>query len=224
MPAERELLVSELFFSIQGESSFAGLPCVFIRLAGCNLRCRYCDAGYTYEEEGERRTITELLDFAAAYHGAIVEITGGEPLLHKYVIDLMAALLEKGRQVLLETNGSQDISKVPEGVVRIVDLKCPGSGMAQKMRYENLELLTPGDEVKFVLSSREDYEWARQTLAENRTLQQSGDREGPTILFSPVPGKLTPAELSSWILADRLPVRLQLQLHKIIWPEIERGV
>ena len=210
--------IAELFYSIQGESTFAGLPCVFVRLAGCNLRCRYCDAQYTYEEPGTEKTIAELLEFADSYPGALVEITGGEPLLQESVNELMQQLLAKNRTVLLETNGSISVEKVPQGVIKIMDIKCPDSGMHDKMHLENLDLLGPQDEIKFVLSSRNDYDWAIDFIGNNH-LGQKG-----AILFSPVNGLLDAAILAEWILADSLTVRLQLQLHKIIWPDKNRGV
>lgn len=210
--------ISELFYSIQGESTFAGLPCVFIRLAGCNLRCRYCDAKYTYEEPGAEKTMAELLDFVDSYPPAIVEITGGEPLLQDSVYDLMQQLLAKNRTVLLETNGSINVEKVPQDVIKIMDIKCPDSGMHDKVYLKNLELLGPQDEIKFVLSSRNDYDWAVDFMRK-RQLEQKG-----AILFSPVDGLLDAAKLADWILADSLPVRLQLQLHKILWPDQTRGV
>ncbi|MDT8335180.1 MAG: radical SAM protein [Desulfurivibrionaceae bacterium] len=217
MKTPPRLEVSELFFSIQGESSYAGQPCVFIRLSGCNLRCRYCDAGYTYEEPGTLRDIGEILSFAGQYPGFPVEITGGEPLLQDNVYPLMDELLKAGREVLLETNGSINLARVPAGVVKIMDAKCPGSNMHEHLKKENLGLLGPGDELKFVLCSRADYDWAA-ALIRKTPLNKS-----VIIHFSPVPGELDPARLAEWLLEDRLPVRLQLQLHKIIWPGIDRG-
>ena len=206
-----------MFFSIQGESSYSGQPCVFIRLSGCNLRCSYCDAKYTYEEEGSLKSIPEILAFAEEYPDYPVEVTGGEPLIQQGVIPLMEELLAAGRQVLLETNGSISLAKVPAGVIRIMDIKCPDSGMSAHLLPENLALLKPEDELKFVLSSRSDYEWAAGMVKE---LPRGS---AGTIHFSPIPDRLEPAQLAEWLLADRLPVRLQLQLHKIIWPDVERG-
>ncbi len=217
MKTPPRLEVSELFFSIQGESSYAGQPCVFIRLSGCNLRCRYCDAGYTYEEPGTPRDIGEILSFAGQYPGFPVEITGGEPLLQKNVYPLMEELLKAGRKVLLETNGSINLARVPAGVARIMDVKCPGSNMHEHLKKENLGLLGPGDELKFVLCSRTDYDWAAALI------RKTALNKSVTIHFSPVQGELDPARLAEWLLEDRLPVRLQLQLHKIIWPGIDRG-
>lgn len=211
------LEVSELFFSIQGESSFAGLPCVFIRLAGCNLRCTYCDARYTHEEGGARKTVAELLDFTARFPCTIVEVTGGEPLVQDDTVVLLEALLAEDRTVLLETNGSLSLAGVPAAVVKIVDVKCPDSGMSGHFLTENLTFLQDHDELKFVLCSKKDYQWALSFIDRNRLM-------GRKLLFSPVPGALPPTILADWLLADRLPIRLQLQLHKILWPDIARGV
>ncbi|MCX7804565.1 MAG: radical SAM protein [Planctomycetota bacterium] len=211
------LKVNEIFGSIQGESSFAGLPCVFVRLTGCNLRCRYCDTKYAYDE-GRDMEIGEILRAVGKMGGRLVEITGGEPLLQPATPDLAACLLEAGYKVLAETNGSLPIEALPKGVVRIVDVKCPGSGESRKVRWKNLKLLGPEDEVKFVIGSREDYEWARGVVRQFRL----EDRSWP--LFSPVHGKLPPSNLAEWILADGLRVRLQLQLHKYIWGADRQGV
>ncbi len=224
MPAEPGLTVSELFFSLQGESTYAGLPCVFIRLAGCNLRCCYCDARYTYEEAGHRESLAGILAFVERYPGALVEITGGEPLLQADAIPLMELLLAQGRTVLLETNGSLDLSSVPAGVITIMDVKCPGSGLQNATRLTNFALLKPQDEIKFVLCSRTDYEWAVSALRRHHLLDPLNGLAKHPLLFSPVPGRLPPAELAAWILEDNLPVRLQLQLHKILWPGTDRGV
>lgn len=223
MPTESLLTVSELFYSIQGESSYAGLPCVFIRLAGCNLRCTYCDARYTYEEAGQDYSLNEIMEFVDQYPGMMVEITGGEPLLQDNVIPLMKALLAGQRQVLLETNGSFDISRVPSGVTIIIDIKCPGSGMPDSLRISNLTSLREGDEIKFVLSSRSDYDWAIAFIHRHSLATPNNGKTPQPLLFSPVPGRLSPHDLADWILHDRLPVRLQIQLHKILWPETDRG-
>ncbi|MBU0480261.1 MAG: radical SAM protein [Proteobacteria bacterium] len=217
LSSDQNLKVSELFFSIQGESSFAGQPCVFIRLSGCNLRCSYCDSSYTYEEEGETTPLTEIIDYAEKYPGFPIEITGGEPLIQENVYPLMHALLAKKRLVLLETNGSIKLDRVPESVVRIMDIKCPDSGMAEQLDLTNLALLDIKDEVKFVISSRTDYEWAIDLIR-----QHALDRL-PIIHFSPAASRLSPATLADWILTDRPPVRMQLQLHKILWPTVNRG-
>lgn len=224
VPTEQSLVLSELFFSIQGESTFAGLPCVFIRLAGCNLRCRYCDARYTYEETGDNKPLSEIIAFVDRYPQAIVEITGGEPMLQKNVIPLMQRLVDQKRAVLLETNGSIDLSSVPDGVISIIDVKCPGSGMAQANRYENLVSLAKNAEIKFVLCSREDYDWAVSCIRTHNLIDNATGYALHPVLFSPASEDLPPAELAAWILRDNLPVRLQLQLHKILWPDSDRGV
>jgi 7-carboxy-7-deazaguanine synthase len=219
------LAVSELFYSIQGESSHAGYPCLFIRLAGCNLRCAYCDARYTYEEAGRPMDLAEIMAFVRSSPVRLVEITGGEPLLQKDVHALMTALIADGRTVLLETNGSLDLAEVAEGVVKIVDIKCPGSGMAAMNHLANLTLLTATDELKFVLRSRLDYDWAVNFLRENQLCPpQPADRQVPKLIFSAVTRDLDPAELAAWLLADGLPIRLQLQLHTLLWPGQTRGV
>jgi 7-carboxy-7-deazaguanine synthase len=219
--------VSELFFSIQGESSFAGYPCVFIRLSGCNLRCNYCDASYTYEEPSNKTALNEIIQFVNNYPNAIVEITGGEPLLQENSLPLMQNLLDLGRTVLLETNGSLTIETIPDQVIKIMDLKCPDSGMHKEMLLDNLVKLTGRDEIKCVVSSRADYDWAVNTLRKKGLLDHPLQESSPPkakILFSPVTGKLDAPLLAEWILQDNLPVRLQLQLHKIIWPNQDRGV
>ncbi|MCK5341303.1 MAG: radical SAM protein [Desulfobulbaceae bacterium] len=214
---DRTLLVSEIFYSIQGESSFAGLPCVFIRLAGCNLRCSYCDARYTYEEDGFEKTLDELIDCTGKRPHALVEITGGEPLLQENVYPLIDLLKEEGRTVLLETNGSIPLNRVPAGVIKIMDIKCPDSGMHEKTDFTNLTYLTKQDEIKFVLSSRDDYDWAIKTI------ERYGLKE-KNLLFSPVEGRLQADRLAEWVLADTLSVRMQVQLHKVLWPDRKRGV
>ena len=218
MATETTLDIAETFYSIQGESTYAGLPCVFIRLAGCNLRCSYCDAAFTYDEPGRRMTIDQLLSYTGHYPQAIIEITGGEPLLQENVYRLMDSLVIQGRTVLLETNGSLDISRVPPVVVRIMDLKCPDSGMRDQMDMRNLDRLAPDDEVKFVISSERDYQWAKHMVTEHSLTQKTA------VLFSPVTKKIAPAELAGMIMADQLPVRLQLQLHTVLWPGQERGI
>jgi len=211
------LEIAELFFSIQGESSYAGQPCVFIRLAGCNLHCTFCDARYANEEAAQQQTLDQILAFVAAYPAFPVEITGGEPLLQEGVYPLLAELLAAGRRVLLETNGSLPVDRVPAGVVKIVDVKCPDSGAGDSFDRENLRLLSPEDELKFVISSRRDYDWAVDFL---RTNLLPGNL---IVHFSPVTTLLALGALADWILADRLKVRLQLQLHKFLWPEALRG-
>jgi len=216
--AEPTLQLSEIFYSIQGESSFAGYPCLFFRLSGCNLRCSYCDARYTYEEPATPTPLPTLLSEAARYPNALIELTGGEPLLQEEVYPLMAALLAAGRTVLLETNGSLSLARVPREVVKIIDLKCPDSGMAEKMALGNLDQLEPHDEIKFVVSSRPDYNWAKGMMAQHRLAEKA------RVILSPVIGRLAPALLAEWLLADALPARLQLQLHTLLWPGLKRGV
>lgn len=218
MRDEPFLQLSETFYSIQGESSFAGYPCLFFRLAGCNLRCSYCDAKYTYEDPATVTPLSTLLNEAARYPNALIEITGGEPLLQAEVYPLMEALLAAGRTVLLETNGSLPIARVPQAVVKIIDLKCPDSGMAEKMDLANLDLLAPHDEIKFVVSSRADYDWAKAMITEHRLVEKA------KLILSPVLDRLPPALLAEWLMADALPARLQLQLHTLLWPGLKRGV
>ncbi|MEW6220365.1 MAG: radical SAM protein [Thermodesulfobacteriota bacterium] len=218
MPTEKPLAVAETFASIQGETSFAGWPAFFIRLAGCNLRCRWCDARYTHEEPAARLTaVAQLLDEVYAQPWRLVVITGGEPLLQPAVLPLLAALGEAGCTVLLETNGSLAIAAVPAPVVRIVDVKCPGSGMAGSFLLANLRALRPQDEVKLVLADHADYQWARDFIRRHHLWTRA------TVLLSPVADTLPPGLLGDWILADGLPVRLQVQLHRLLWPERLRG-
>ena len=209
------LKINEIYASIQGESSHTGLPCVFIRLTGCNLRCSSCDTAYAFYE-GNDLTIEETLQKVETFGLGLVEITGGEPLLQEDVYPLMEALLKKGYRVMLETGGALPIDKVPEKVIKILDIKCPGSGEKKKNHLENLKLLSPHDEVKFVLLDRTDYEWSRDLLQKHDLPTQ--------VLFSPVYDKLNLKDLVQWILEDRLPVRLQTQLHKVIWSKDTIGV
>ena len=209
------LKINEIYASIQGESSHTGLPCVFIRLTGCNLRCSWCDTAYAFYE-GNDLTIEETLQKVETFGLGLVEITGGEPLLQEDVYPLMEALLKKGYRVMLETGGALPIDKVPEKVIKILDVKCPGSGEEKKNHLENLKLLSPHDEVKFVLLDRTDYEWSRDLLQKHDLPTQ--------VLFSPVYDKLNLKDLVQWILEDRRPVRLQTQLHKVIWSKDTIGV
>jgi 7-carboxy-7-deazaguanine synthase len=225
MVREETLLVSELFYSLQGESTFAGMPCVFIRLGGCNLRCSYCDAAYSYDEAGRQVSIASLLDFVDEYPDTLVELTGGEPLLQAASRQLLDRLAGRNRTVLLETNGSLPIADLPAGVRVIVDVKCPDSGMAASWLPDNLTAIRRraarrpnGTEVKFVISSLCDYRFARDFVREHDLATHA------PVLFSPVRNRISPAELAAAILEDRLPVRLQLQLHTLIWPEQTRGV
>lgn len=212
-----KLRVTEIFRSIQGESSFVGLPCAFVRLAGCNLRCRYCDTRYALEE-GEEMRFDDIFKQISSYGCNLVEITGGEPLLQSEAPALSAGFVQKGHQVLVETNGTQDISVLPEGVIRIMDIKCPSSGESQQMMWENLWRLRADDEVKFVIANRHDYEWSREIVREKF------GRPKVKILFSTVFGELPPGHLVDWILQDKLQVRFQMQIHKYIWPHDARGV
>ena len=214
---DQQIEISEIFYSIQGESAYAGYPCFFIRVAGCNLRCSYCDASYTYEEPGSAYSIEQLLAEASAYADVLVEITGGEPLLQPAVYPLIDKLLQNGRTVLVETNGSLSLEKVPKEVVKIMDVKCPGSGMHEKMDFRNFSYLSPTDEVKFVISSRQDYDFAKKTLLLHSLLGMC------KVSFSPVTDRLASYDLARWIMDDRLPVRLQLQLHTILWPDKTRA-
>jgi len=210
------LKVNEIFFSIQGESTFAGMPGTFVRLAGCNLRCTYCDTTYAFEE-GHQTSIPDILSIVRSNGRGLVTVTGGEPLLQNECADLTQRLIQDGNTVLVETNGSMDIRCLPDESVCILDIKCPGSGMSQKMDYENLQNLRPQDELKFVIQSRADYLWARELL--------EGSPRPPAgkALFSPAHDTLEPRELAEWILADRLEARLQLPLHRLLWPTLERG-
>ena len=214
--SEATLQVAEIFASIQGESTYAGLPFAFVRLAGCNLACTWCDTAYA-REGGGTMSAAEVIGRVQELQLPLVEVTGGEPLAQQATLALLQTLVTEEMMVLLETNGSLDISAVPEPVVRIIDVKCPGSGMHERMLWSNLDLLRESDELKFVLADRNDYEWARRIVQTDARLAAAG-----TLHFTPVrpaegKGGLSPAELADWILADRLPVRLSLQLHKIIW-------
>ena len=212
------LTVNEIFHSIQGESTLAGTPCVFVRLAACDLRCRWCDTPYAFHE-GRKQSVDDVIAQVAAYGCPTVEITGGEPLLQPDVIPLMSRLLERGYRVMLETGGHRSVAGVPAGVIRIIDIKCPGSGESARNDWSNLSLLTPLDQVKFVLADRADYEFAREVIAREHLADRCG-----AVLLSPVHGELALKPLAEWILADRLPVRLQVQLHKYIWDPQTRGV
>ncbi|MBU0944514.1 MAG: radical SAM protein [Proteobacteria bacterium] len=219
-----DLKISEIFYSIQGESTYAGLPCAFIRLSGCNLRCSYCDATYTWEEE-KSQGIESILSAIARFPCDLVEVTGGEPLTQEATPELLSRLLETGNTVLLESNGSIAIDPIPDGVVAILDVKCPDSGSSNSFHPDNLRLVKQrlqraagACELKFVLSSRKDYLWARDFVTEYALIGLL------PLLFSPVQKRLAPPDLAAWILEDALPVRLQLQLHAALWPNISRGV
>jgi 7-carboxy-7-deazaguanine synthase len=211
------LRINEIFFSIQGESSHAGRPCVFVRLTCCNLRCSYCDTEYAFFE-GDFRSFDQIFEEIETYDCRLVEITGGEPLVQKNVIPFMTMLCDKGYEVLIETGGHMDISLIDSRVVRIMDIKCPGSGESEKVRWENIGHLRPTDEVKFVIADRADYDWARGVIDEYQLNQKC------TVLFSPVFGRMDNVTLVEWILEDRLYVRFQLQMHKYIWHPAKRGV
>jgi 7-carboxy-7-deazaguanine synthase len=215
---EKVLTINEIFHSIQGESTHTGRPCVFVRLTACDLRCSWCDTPYAFTE-GTKLSIDDILSRVEQYGCDLVEITGGEPLLQRDVYPLMRQLLESGRTVMLETGGHISIKDVPARVIRIVDVKCPGSGESGKNHWENLELLMPHDEVKFVIRDRADYEYARDVVARCRLVGRTA-----AVLFSPVHSVLPSKDLAAWILADRLAVRLQLQAHKYIWNAGTRGV
>ena len=212
------LTINEIFYSIQGESSRVGQPCVFVRLTACDLRCSWCDTPYAFDE-GRKMSVDDVVAAVEGYDCPLVEVTGGEPLLQEDVYELMQRLRATGRTVMLETGGHRSIARVPPGVLKIVDVKCPGSGEADKNDWANLTALAPGDEVKFVIKDRTDYEFARDVIVRYAL----GDRAAAT-LMSPVHGVLEPRLLSEWMLADHLPARLQLQLHKYIWPPDTRGV
>ena len=210
------LRLTEMFYSIQGESTYAGLPCIFIRTTGCDLRCVWCDTEYAFHG-GETWRIADIVQHLRRWPCKLVEITGGEPLLQKNVPLLAKSLLVQGYTVLVETGGHRDISVLDPRVVKIMDIKCPGSGEAEKNRWQNLAHLSHSDQVKFVIRDRADYDWAVQVL------QQHDLAARVTVLFSPVFGEMPYDRLAEWILADGLPVRMQLQLHKFIWHPRARG-
>jgi 7-carboxy-7-deazaguanine synthase len=212
------LTVNEIFYSIQGESTRAGEPCVFVRLTACDLRCSWCDTAYAFHE-GQTMSVEDVLQAVDRFRCPLVEITGGEPLLQRDVYPLMDRLLAEGRTVMLETGGHRPIDRVPKAVLKIVDVKCPGSGEAEHNDWGNMARLAPHDQVKFVIKDRADYEYARDAIA-----RHSLEGRAAAILLSPVHGVLEPKTLSAWMLEDALPARLQLQLHKYIWSPDTRGV
>jgi len=212
------LTINEVFYSVQGESSYAGRPCVFVRLTACDLRCSWCDTTYAFSEGG-KQAIEQVLEQVDRIDCPLVEVTGGEPLLQEDVYALMQGLLDRGRTVLLETGGHRSTARVPGQVVTILDVKCPGSGEAEKMDWSNLHRLRPHDEVKFVIRDRADYEYARDVIARHNLAHRAA-----AIHLSPVHDVMHPRTLSEWVLADHLPVRMQLQLHKFIWDPSTRGV
>jgi 7-carboxy-7-deazaguanine synthase len=212
------LTVNEIFHSIQGESTHAGRPCVFVRLTACDLRCSWCDTTYAFHE-GHKMSVDDVLQRVDGYGCDVVEITGGEPLLQKDVYPLMRQLLERGRTVMLETGGHLSVADVPEGVIRVIDVKCPGSGESARNHWPNLDRLRANDEVKFVIRDRADYEYASEVVTKHGLAGRCA-----AVLFSPVHGVLDAKALAAWVLEDRLPVRVQLQIHKFIWDPATRGV
>jgi 7-carboxy-7-deazaguanine synthase len=215
---DKTIVVNEIYHSIQGESTWAGLPCVFVRLTFCDLRCNYCDTEYAFYE-GKKESLGHVFDAVMKFQCPLVEFTGGEPLLQKNVLPLMTMLADAGRTILLETSGAHDISSVDPRVHRIVDLKTPGSGEVERNLWSNMEHLTKLDEVKCVIGSGEDYEWSREKI------QQFGlTNRCHAVLFSPIFGRIDPRQIVEWILADNLDVRFQLQMHKFIWTPTQRGV
>ena len=210
MAPNGRIILNEIFFSLQGESSRQGLPCVLIRLTGCNLRCGYCDTTYAFTG-GQTMALQSILQKVAQHSPRFVTVTGGEPLAQKNSLLLMRELCDAGYEVSLETGGMLDVSMVDERVAKVVDLKTPASGEMAKNLLSNLEHLNPQDEIKFVLCGEADYQWARQMMHEHRLSQRCD------VLFSPAQGQLAPKDLAEWILRDHLPVRLQVQLHKILW-------
>jgi len=211
------LVVNEIFFSLQGEATHAGRPCAFVRLTGCDLRCRWCDTEYAFDE-GTSLSVREILDAVGNFGCPLVEITGGEPLLQGRTPQLVAALLDEGHEVLVETGGHRDVGVLDPRARIILDLKPPGSGEVARNRWENVERLRRGDAVKFVLADKSDYEWSRETIRAHRM------NERCPVFLSPVHGELNPETLASWMLEDRLPAHLQIQLHKLLWGPEARGV
>ena len=218
MAKEDSLIIHEIYASIQGESTFAGLACTFVRTTGCNLRCAWCDTPQAFYG-GTRMRRAEVLDKALALGTPLVELTGGEPLLQPGVFPLMGELCDAGKTVLVETSGEADVSRVDPRVHKIMDLKAPGSGESSRNRWSNLDHIGGGDEIKFVLSDRADYEWMRAVVREREL-----SRRTPNLLASTVFGKLSARELVGWVLQDALPVRVQLQMHKYIWSPDATGV
>lgn len=218
MSKEDSLVIHEIYASIQGESTFAGLPCTFVRTTGCNLRCSWCDTTQAFYG-GTRMTRADVLARALATGTELVELTGGEPLLQPGVIQLMTELCDAGRTVLVETSGEADVSKVDPRVHKIMDLKAPGSGESARNRWSNLEHITSRDEIKLVLADRADYEWMRDTIRARELARRT-----PNLLASTVFGKLATKQLVTWVLEDKLPVRVQLQMHKYVWAPETQGV
>jgi 7-carboxy-7-deazaguanine synthase len=215
---EDTLVIHEIYASIQGESTFAGLRCGFVRTTGCNLRCSWCDTPQAFHG-GTRMRRSDVLARALALDTPLVELTGGEPLLQPGTLPLMTELCDAGRTVLVETSGEADVSRVDPRVHKIMDLKCPGSGEAARNRWANLDHIGPADEIKFVLAGREDYEWMREAIRERRLPERT-----PNLLASTVFGRLASKDLVAWVVEDRLPVRVQLQMHKYVWAPDATGV
>jgi len=211
------MFITEIFPSIQGETTFSGMPCLFIRTAGCNLRCRYCDTSYAYSG-GQRMSVSSIETLVNQNHLPLVSVTGGEPLLQEECIELLKRISRCGKPVLLETNGSISLKDVDKKIIKIVDVKCPSSGEGKSFLEENIQYISNRDELKFVLCNRKDYEWARKFISKNNLLQ------GHKVLLSPVSGELKPSLLAGWMLKDSMDARLQLQLHRIIWPSRKRKV
>lgn len=213
--------VNEIFYSIQGEGSRSGKPCVFVRMQGCLLRCSWCDTPYALERKQTERLmdIDEIMSEVAQYDCKFLMLTGGEPLEQKEIGELVKVALSLGYEVVIETNGQQDIGKVPKEAVKILDIKCPGSAMHKKNNYDNIKLLDAKDEVKFVIKDRADYEWALERCSEFYLFNRVKE-----VLFSPVFGAIEPIDLANWILNDKLDARMQLQMHKFIWEPNKRGV
>ena len=212
-----KLKVNEIYYSIQGESSYTGKPCIFIRLTYCNLRCSYCDSEYTFYE-GFDMSINEILKDIKKYSCKLVEVTGGEPLFQKECISLLNELIKSGYKVLLETSGSLSIKNVPKKVINIIDFKCPSSKMMKKNLWENINYLKKKDEVKFVIEDANDYKWAKEKITQYKLLEKCN------ILMSPSYNQIKPEQITKWILNDNLDIRFQIQLHKEIWGNVERGV
>ena len=204
------LKINEIYFSIQGESTHAGRPCIFIRLTYCNIRCSYCDTEYAFQD-GNDMEISDILDKIKQWDCNLIEVTGGEPLFQDECIDLLKELIQHGYEVLLETGGSLSVKDVPEKVIKIVDFKCPSSGMVEKNLWSIIDDLMPFDEVKFVIGDRQDFEWASKMLNKYSLSKKC------TVLFSPIFNGIDPSLIADWILEEYLPVRLQIQLHKHIW-------
>lgn len=215
--SKKAMRITEIFYSIQGESAFSGLPCVFIRTTGCNLRCVWCDTEYSFYG-GEEMSLDQILAKVGSYDCKLVELTGGEPMLQKEIYELSERLLAQGYTVLMETGGSLDLSKLDARVIKIMDLKCPGSEESDKNYWPNLDILSPHDQIKFVIKDRRDYDWALATIRRHRLDERFA------LLFSPVFDEMNYRELVEWMLADGVKARFQVQLHKYIWPPSMRGV